>query len=140
MQCKPIIIWRPVPDGSFFRACVKGDESVFNVQMDIESSGKPTKKFTQAQLVKCPTAVPSPALVPINKGDHFLFDLVLNITSDPPADKPVILDLRIVDKNNNIVQVGDGMGGTRPAQCTSQFTKATGTKPVGIVVVAVAVK
>jgi hypothetical protein len=140
MQCKPVIIWRPVPDGSFFRACVKGDESVFHVQMDVEFSGKPTKKVTHAQLVTCPTAVPSPVLVPINKGDHALFDLVLNITSDPPAGTPVIVDLRIVDKANNVVQVGDGAGGTRPAQCTSQFTKATGTKPIGIVVVAIGVK
>jgi hypothetical protein len=140
MQCKPLIIWRPVPDGSFFRACVKGDEGVFDVQMSVESAGQPTKKLTHAQLVKCPTAVPSPELVPINKGDHFVFDLVLNVTSDPPASKPVIVDLRIVDKDNNVVQVGDGMGGKRPAQCTSQFTKATGTKPVGIVVAAVAVK
>jgi hypothetical protein len=135
-----MMIWRPVPDNSFFRACVKGDESVFDVQIDVESSGQPSKKLTQAQLVKCPTAVPSPALVPINKGDHFIFDLVLNITGQPPADKPVIVDLSIVDKDSNVVQVGDGKGGTRPAQCISQFTKATGVKPVGIVVAAIAVK
>jgi len=139
MQCKPMMIWRPVPDNSFFRACVKGDEGVFDVRMDVECS-QSSRKLTQAQLVKCPTTVPSPELVPINKGDHCTFDLVLNITSDPPAGKPVIVDLRIVDKDNKVVQVGDGMGGTRPAQCTSQFTKATGAKPVGIVVVAVAVK
>ena len=134
MQCKPLMIWRPVPDKSFFQARVTGDETVFDVQMDVERAGQPSTTVPHEELV------PGPAVEPVNAGDHCTFDLLLNITGTPPAGKPVIVDLRIVDGNGNVVQVGDGKGGTRPAQCTSQYTEATGDKPVGIVVVAVAVK
>jgi len=134
MPCKPFIIWRPVPDKSRFQASVKGDDNFFDVQMDVESSSGLSKTIPEDELA------PGPAEVPINAGEHATFDLLLNITSKPQAGKPVIVDLRIVDENDKVVQVGDGHGGTRPAQCASQFVDVTGNKPVGIVVVAVANK
>src|SRR5438874_10768260 len=88
MPCQPFIIWRPVPDKSRFQATAKGDDNVFDAQVTVESSSGLSK------------TIPLPAEVPINSGDHAAFDVLLNITSKPPADKPVILDLRIVDKNN----------------------------------------
>lgn len=134
MNCKPLMIWRPVPDKSFFQASVKGDESLFDVQMDVEMAGQPSTTIPHEDLV------PGPAVTPINAGDHGAFDLLLNITTKPAAGKPVIVDLRIVDEDDKVVMVGDGKGGKRPAQCASQFTEATGDTPVGIVVVAVAEK
>jgi len=134
VQCPPLIIWRPVPDKSLFKASVSGDESVFEVQMDVECASQPSTTLPKEELT------PGPATIPINAGDHCTFDLLLNITGTPPDDKPVIVSLRIVDENDVVVMVSDGAGGTRPAQCASQFTTATGNKPVGIVIVAVADK
>jgi len=132
MACQPLMIWRPVPDKSFFQASVTGDENVFDVQLDVAFAGKPPQTIPHEMLV------PGPAEIPINTGDHGAVDLLLNITGEPPADMPVIVDLRIVDGNGKVVQVSDGKGGTVPAQCASQFTQPTGENPVGIVVVVVA--
>ena len=132
MACQSLMIWRPVPDKSTFQAKVTGDDNFFDVQMDAVCSGQPPTTIPHDELT------PGPAEVPINAGAHCTFDLLLNITTKPPAGTPVIVDLRIVDGDGKVVQVGDGHGGTRPAQCASQFTEATGEQPVGIVVVAVA--
>jgi len=132
MACDPLMIWRPVPDKSFFQASVAGDENVFDVQLDVAFAGKPPQTIPHEMLV------PGPAKIPINAGDHGAFDLLLNITGEPLPGTPVVVDLRIVDAAGKIVQVIDGKGGTVPAQCASQFTQPTGANPVGIVVVAVA--
>lgn len=134
MQCKPLMIWRPIPDKSFFQARVSGDENVFVAQLDVECAGQPSTTLPHEDLV------PGPAVVPINAGGQCTFDLLLTITGTPPEDNPVIVDLRVVDESGNVVSISDGAGGTRPAECSSQFTDATGETPVGIVVVAVAVK
>src|SRR5262245_9661448 len=130
-QCQPLMIWRPVPDKSFFKASVSGDETVFDIQMDVQFAGEtPTR-------VPHEVMVPGPAVVAIKAGDQCTFDILLNILNAPPDNEPVIVSLRIVDGNNNVVMVSDGAGGTRPAQCASQYTAATGSSPVGIVIVAV---
>ena len=133
MQCQPLMIWRPVPDKSKFKLKVTGDESLFDVQMDIQPAGQPLTTMSHDDIMG------GLAVVPINAGGQCTFDVLLNVLNTPAADKPVVVDIRIVDESNNVVMVSDGAGGTRPAQCASQFTQATGGTAVGIVVVAVAV-
>jgi hypothetical protein len=126
------MIWRPVPDKSIFQVRVTGDTNLFDVQMDASCAGQPPKTFVQADLV------PGPAVVTINAGDHCTFDIVLNVFQKPTAAQPVIIEVRIVDPDGNIVQVDDGNGGKRNAQCASQFTDVTGKQPASIVAVVIA--
>jgi hypothetical protein len=132
MACSPLMIWRPVPDKSIFQVRVTGDTNLFDVQMDASCAGQPSKTFDQSDLV------PGPAAVTMNAGDHCTFDIVLNVFQKPTAAQPVIIEVRVVDANGNIVQVADGAGGSRNAQCASQFTEVTGNTPASIVAVVIA--
>jgi hypothetical protein len=121
------MIWRPVPNNSTFKPKVTlgdpNDNDVFNISIFV-TAGK-TLRHDDIVAGKASSAIPS--------GDHIVFDVVLTIFHKPA--KPIALDLGIFDSTNKVVQVSDGKGGKRDAECNGTFSESFDA-PIMIKVVA----
>ena len=123
MPCDPLLIWRPIPVGSTFKATASGDENKFNVLIAVTLNSQSVPPLRHDDIV------PGPGEIPIQEGDRYVLDIAISVFSTP--DDPITFAMSVVDESGDVVSI-DGI----PLQCDTTMA-AAGSQTIKVIASAV---
>jgi hypothetical protein len=118
--CGTAVIWTSVPVGSIFKLQCIGDGNTFDVSALVSMNDDPQPSLEHDDIV------PGPASIEIT-GKKQRWDIAATLIVVSTLTKGILMKAWLEDAGGTIVQVPDGNGGMKPAQCEWTSGKTAGS-------------